>query len=146
MDRLEELIEKYFDGRTTCAEERAIRQAFAQGDDIPAGLEMYRPLFVGLDKVSASHGHAEDVKPSRRKIALRAPRLRYWAGGLAAGIALCLVLARFLPGSEGAESYVVINGKRYTDPALVQAKALEALDNVSYTDEELQHLLFPVQP
>lgn len=145
MDRLEELIEKYFDGRTTCAEERAIRQAFAQGD-IPAGLEMYRPLFVGLDKVSASHGHAEDVKPSQRKIALRAPRLRYWVGGLAAGIALCLVLARFLPGSEEAESYVVINGKRYTDPALVQAKALEALDNVSYTDEELQHLLFPVQP
>ena len=136
MDRLEELIEKYFDGRTTCAEERAIRQAFAQ-DDIPAGLEMYRPLFVGLDKA---------VKPSRRKIALRSPRLRYWAGGLAAGIALCLVLARFLPGSEEAESYVVINGKRYTDPALVQAKALEALDNVSYTDEELQHLLFPVQP
>lgn len=145
MDRLEELIEKYFDGRTTCAEERAIRQAFAQGD-IPAGLEMYRPLFVGLDKASASHGHAEDVTPSRRKIALRAPRLRYWTGGLAAGIALCLVLARFLPGSEEAESYVVINGKRYTDPALVQAKALEALDNVSYTDEELQHLLFPVQP
>ena len=145
MDRLEELIEKYFDGRTTCAEERAIRQAFAQGD-IPAGLEMYRPLFVGLDKVSVSHGHAEDVTPSRRKIALRAPRLRYWTGGLAAGIALCFVLARFLPGSEEAESYVVINGKRYTDPALVQAKALEALDNVSYTDEELQHLLFPVQP
>ena len=139
MDRLDELIEKYFDGQTTCAEERAIRHAFAQGS-VPAHLEVYRPLFAGLDKLAESHAHAEDVKPTRRKIGLR-----YWAGGIAAGLALCLVLAKFLPG-DTAESYVIIDGKRYTDPALVQAKAREALDNVSYTDEELHSLLFPLEP
>lgn len=146
MDRLEELIEKYFDGRTNCAEERAIRQAFLQGNDLPAGLEVYRPLFVGLDKVSASRAHTEGVKPARRKIGLRISRFRYWAGGVAAGLILCLVLAKLLPGSGSTESYVVIDGKRYTDPALVQAKALEALNNVSYTDEELYSLLFPLEP
>ena len=139
MDRLDELIEKYFDGQTTCAEERLIRQAFAQGP-VPAHLEVYRPLFIGLDKLSESHAHAEEVKPTRRRISLR-----YWAGGIAAGLALCLVLANFLPG-DTVESYVIINGKRYTDPALVQAKAREALDNVSYTDEELHSLLFPLEP
>ena len=139
MDRLDELIEKYFDGQTTCAEERAIRHAFAQGP-VPAHLEVYRPLFAGLDKLSESHAHAEEVKPVRRKISLR-----YWAGGIAAGLALCLILAKFLPG-DTAESYVIINGKRYTDPALVQAKAREALDNVGYTDEELHSLLFPLEP
>ena len=104
-----------------------------------------RPLFIGLDKLSKSHAHAEDEKPTRRRIGLRSPRLRYWAGGIAAGLALCLVLAKLLPG-DTAESYVIINGKRYTDPALVQVKAREALDNVSYTDEELQNLLFPLKP
>ena len=144
MDRLDELIEKYFDGQTTCAEERLIRQAFAQGS-VPNHLEVYRPLFAGLDRLAESHTHAEEVKPTRRRIGLRSPRLRYWAGGIAAGLALCLVLAKFLPG-DTAESYVIINGKRYTDPALVQAKAREALDNVSYTDEELHNLLFPLEP
>ena len=139
MDRLDELIEKYFDGQTTCAEERLIRQAFAQGS-VPNHLEVYRPLFAGLDRLAESHAHAEEVKPTRRRISLR-----YWAGGIAAGLALSLVLAKFLPG-DTAESYVIINGKRYTDPALVQAKAREALDNVSYTDEELHSLLFPFEP
>lgn len=139
MDRLDELIEKYFDGQTTCAEERAIRHAFAQGP-VPAHLEVYRPLFAGLDKLSESHAHTEEVKPARRKI-----NLRYWTGGIAAGLALCLILAKLLPG-DTAESYVIIDGKRYTDPALVQAKAREALDNVSYTDEELHSLLFPLEP
>lgn len=139
MDRLDELIEKYFDGQTTCAEERLIRQAFAQGS-VPNHLEVYRPLFAGLDRLAESHAHAEEVKPTRRRISLR-----YWAGGIAAGLALSLVLAKFLPG-DTAESYVIINGKRYTDPALVQAKAREALNNVSYTDEELHSLLFPLEP
>ena len=144
MDRLDELINRYFDGQTTCAEERLIRQAFAKGP-VPAHLEMYRPLFIGLDKLSESHAHAEGMKPSRRRIGLRSPRLRYWAGGVAAGLALYLVLTRILPGGT-AESYVVIDGKRYTDPMLVQAKAHEALGNVSYTDEELSNLLFSLEP
>ena len=144
MDRLDELIKKYFDGQTTCAEERLIRQAFAKGP-VPAHLEMYRPLFIGLDKLSESHAHAEDMKPSRRRIGLRSPRLRYWAGGIAAGLSLCLVLTKLLSG-DTAESYVIIDGKRYTDPALVQAKAREALENVSYTDEELSSLLFTLEP
>ena len=144
MDRLDELIGKYFDGQTTCAEEQLIRQAFAQGS-VPAHLEVYRPLFAGLDKLSGNRVHAGDAKPERRKARLHAPCLRYWAGGIAAGIALCLVLTRFLSGGT-AESYVVVNGTRYTDPELVQAKALEALDNVSYTDEELHFLLLPLKP
>lgn len=145
MDRLDELIEKYFDGQTTCAEERAIRHAFAQGP-VPAHLEVYRPLFAGLDKVSTRQGHAEDLTPPRRKIAPHSSRFRHWAGTIAAGLALCLVLARLLTVNEESGNYVIIDGKRYTDPSLVQAKAREALDNVSYTDEELNLLLFPLQP
>ena len=145
MDKTEELLEKYFDGRTTCAEEHDLRQAFIQGN-IPEHLEVYRPLFAGLDKVSTRQGHAEDLTPPRRKIALHSSRFRHWAGTIAAGLALCLVLARLLTVNEESENYVIIDGKRYTEPTLVQAKAREALDNVSYTDEELSLLLFPLQP
>lgn len=145
MDTVEELVEKYFDGRTTCAEEHALRQAFIQ-NNIPEHLKVYRPFFVGLDKVLTRQGDTEKLTPPRRKIVQHSSRFRYWAGSIAAGLALCLVLARLLSANEDAESYVIIDGKRYTDPTLVQAKAREALENVSYTDEELNLLLFPLQP
>ena len=132
--KIEELVEKYFNGQTTCTEERALRRTFAKGK-VPKHLEVYRPLFAYIDKEAESHAHA-----------ITRPKLVYWAGGLAAGLALCLVLARFLPRTGEAENYVIINGERYTAPALVQAKAREALHNVGYTDEELSQLLFPCNP
>lgn len=143
--KIEELVEKYFDGQTTCAEERALRRTFAKGK-VPKHLEVYRPLFAYIDKEAESHAQVQGLRPTRRRRAIHRPRLVYWAGGLAAGLALCLALARFLPRTEEAENYVIINGERYTAPALVQAKAREALHNVGYTDEELSQLLFPCNP
>ena len=45
-------------------------------------------------------------------------------------------------GGVAAANYVVIDGQRYTDEKLVEAKALEALQNASFTDEDLSNLLF----
>lgn len=143
MKEMEVLIEKYFDGATTCEEERTLRRFFATGQ-VPPHLEIYRPLFAYLDQEAEKHRHAEPAIHTRRK-----PNLRFilrLAGSIAAGILLCLGLVRLLPFNNQAENFVVIDGQRYTDPALVQAKAQEALLNVSYTDEELNQLLFPLEP
>ena len=48
-----------------------------------------------------------------------------------------------LPSNETASNYVIIDGKYYDDPRLVQAKALEALDNVSFTNDELKDNIIP---
>ena len=45
--KIDELLDKYFEGGTSCEEEREIRRFFAQ-EEIPGHLEMYRPLFTYL--------------------------------------------------------------------------------------------------
>ncbi|WP_422860224.1 hypothetical protein ACOKFD_04925 [Flagellimonas sp. S174] len=44
LDRIEELLEKYFEATSTIAEEEALKQYFSQ-DNIEPHLEQYRPMF-----------------------------------------------------------------------------------------------------
>ena len=70
-------------------------------------------------------------------------RTFYAVSGIAAGLLLLLGVAKIIfPLSGVPENYVVIDGQRYTDEKLVEAKALEALQNASFTDEDLSNLLF----
>lgn len=46
---IEELLNKYFDGDTTCEEERELRRFFTQ-ETVPEHLKEYSPLFAFLDK------------------------------------------------------------------------------------------------
>lgn len=48
MTEIDKLIEKYFDGNTSCEEERALRRFFTH-EEVPPRLAIYRPLFVYLD-------------------------------------------------------------------------------------------------
>ena len=45
MKDIETLINKYFEGETTCEEERRLRRFFAEGL-VPEHLEVYRPMFA----------------------------------------------------------------------------------------------------
>ena len=44
LDKVEKLVEKYFDATTTVAEEESLRDYFSR-EDIPAHLEQYAPMF-----------------------------------------------------------------------------------------------------
>ena len=43
MKDIETLLNKYFEGETTCEEERRLRRFFAEGL-VPEHLEVYRPI------------------------------------------------------------------------------------------------------
>lgn len=45
MDNIEQLLERYFEGRTSTEEERTLRRFFTSGD-VPENLKMYQPLFA----------------------------------------------------------------------------------------------------
>lgn len=45
MKDIETLLNKYFEGETTCEEERRLRRFFAEGL-VPEHLEVYRPMFA----------------------------------------------------------------------------------------------------
>ena len=47
--KIEELIDRYFEGQTSCDEERELRRFFTQ-ENIPESLQVYRPLFAWIRK------------------------------------------------------------------------------------------------
>ena len=143
MTEIDKLIEKYFDGNTSCKEERALRRFFTH-EEVPPRLAIYRPLFFFFFQESEKHRHGKEITRTRRKTPLRS--ILRMAGSIAAGILLCVGASRLLIPTSHAENFVIIDGKRYTDPALVQAKAREALHNVGFSQEELNDLLFSTEP
>ena len=140
--KIDELLDKYFEGGTSCEEEREIRRFFAQ-EEIPGHLEMYRPLFTYLaqERKTGQETNGNIIPPERKK-GIRLHRLFRTLGGIAAGVLLLTGIAHIVSVSYSPENYVIIDGKRYTDDKLVQAKALEALQNAGFTDEDLSNLLF----
>lgn len=51
-ERIERLLERYFDAQTTEAEERELRDYFRYVDEIPASLRYARTMFGGLDALA----------------------------------------------------------------------------------------------
>lgn len=110
------------------------------------------PLFAYLNREATSMAEPTEEKsvttesakevPAQRKPS-RLYRTFYAVSGIAAGLLLLFGVAKIIfPLSGVPENYVVIDGQRYTDEKLVEAKALEALQNASFTDEDLSNLLF----
>ena len=48
--KIEELLNKYFEGLTTCEEERRLRHYFTREKNLPHEWEIYRPLFTCLEE------------------------------------------------------------------------------------------------
>ena len=70
----------------------------------------------------------------------------YWyAASAVALVILCVtgIHSRLQYSEERSGNYVIINGERYNDPKLVQTKAIEALQIVGFSDEELHSQIIP---
>lgn len=137
---IEELLNKYFEGETTCEEERQLRQYFAEGM-VPEHLEVYRPMFAFFNKKKQEH-NATTPEPSMRITSFRR-RLIYSLSGLAAGLLIILAIAgitRYL--NPTPENYVIIDGKCYTNAELVHEEALAAFQEVRLSEEEVFATLF----
>ena len=142
-----ELLENYFDGQTTCEEERELRRFFAS-DQVPEHLEVYRPLFacIAQEVETFRQTQKEESTPAKQPEATSKPtrlyRLYYLTTGIAATLLLCIGIAGLMPHiTPSRTSYAIIDGHYCDDPKLVQAKALEALQNVGFTDEELKETI-----
>ena len=136
--KIEELIDRYFEGQTSCEEERELRSFFTQ-ENVPESLQVYRPLLVCLDQEAKAFRQesAPVKKPSFRR------RFIYTAGGIAAGILLVIGIAgtqRYLHPTP--ENYVIIDGKQYTDANLVHEQALAAFRDMRTTEDEVLDLMF----
>lgn len=139
MKDIEELLNNYFEGETTCEEERELCHFFTQGI-VPEHLQIYRPMFAFIDAENTLY-HQSTVKTRKKKSIRRV--ISYSLGGIAAGLLLLLGISgvcHYLPMTP--DNYVIIDGKRYTDTELVHEQALSAFQDVRLSEEEVFATLF----
>jgi hypothetical protein len=116
---MEELVERFLDGRTTNAEERELYNFFA-GGEVPAHLEPYRKMFVWYDGGLAGE---EAVLP----MAVPRPRRRFVKAAAAAATAMAAMISVVMLHEPAAaetyiERYMIRDGVVITDPEIVAAE------------------------
>lgn len=151
MKDIETLLNKYFEGETTCEEERKLRRFFAEGL-VPEHLEVYRPMFAffeaaqdELPEISGPCNAAEmpELAIFEKKTKTVRQYLTYSLGAAAAALLLLLGISgiyRHL--SPAPANYVIIDGKEYTDAHLIREQAMAAFQDVSLSEEEIFATLF----
>lgn len=102
--KIDELLDKYFEGETSCEEERELRRFFTE-EEVPEHLQMYRPLFAYLNREATSMAEPTEEKsvttesakevPAQRKPS-RLYRTFYAVSGIAAGLLLLFGVAKII--------------------------------------------------
>lgn len=146
---IEELLNKYFEGETTCDEENQICQYFMK-EAIPEHLLIYKPLFAFFDEEKKlfreENTSVIQLVPVNRYFNNKSHRklIVYALSGLAACALLTIGIFTFErnSASQAPDNYVVVNGKCITDKAMVKAYAEASLSEVSTSKEEIFSELF----
>lgn len=131
--RIEELLERYFEGETSAAEEKQIRAFFAS-DEVPEHLVVYQPLFAYFDEEIERGAVSVPLRPKNRKRSVF-----YILSGVAACVLALLSITRLLYPADPcfcSDNYVVVNGRCYTDIHKVRSLAFEALQEVAVPAED----------
>lgn len=106
--KIKALLDRYFDGATSLAEERELQRFFAKGS-VPTALKPYSALFAFFAGEKAVTCPAQAGGGST----LRLRRWRTAAAAIAATVALLLTLKVLTPPQDRYTHYV--NGKRMYD-------------------------------
>lgn len=91
---IEELLERYFEGETSAAEEKQIRAFFASGE-VPEHLAAYAPLFAYFDEEIERDAEAQvgepDLDPEPVSVPFRSANRKRAALYLFSGVAACVL-------------------------------------------------------
>lgn len=133
---IKQLLDKYLDGETSSAEERALRGYFTnKGNNIPEEWMPYRALFTYIAEERADEGEtAETIDINVNKAGKSHRRGWIYAAATAAAAILIAVVMISLPRSN--DNYAVIDGKVYTNKKVVEDEALKALQMVSSDNDD----------
>lgn len=128
------LAAKYFNGETTLAEEKILRDFFGFCRDVPEDLQACRALFAHHTATSAETSHlklALHTEPS--PVASRIGPLYRWmiAAGVAAAV-LGVILVQVIPTHTNHSDFLCyVNGVRITDRQEAMEYSRQTFDKVS---------------
>ncbi len=123
--RIKDLLDQYFEGNTSVAEETELREFFNNEEQIPAELEYGRALFSFLkEEKIITHKKAINSKKPRYRVLL-------YISGIAASLFLGIFLTFMNTEPENEIIYAYINGKPITDKNIAAKYSKQALLAVS---------------
>lgn len=138
IERAERLIDKFFDGETTLAEEKWLYRQLSRRD-LPEHLRRYRPMFAAFGSLPADNERkAQIVSVFRRAVRATAVVLM-----LLAGITFYSdyheerMLARLYGGS-----YVIENGKRIDDLSRIRSNIESTIEDAERIEAKINGAKF----
>ena len=138
MERINKLLDNYFKGESTLAEEVELKQYFATGTIAPEHTP-YSALFQAFGQELQQ----QYTIPVMKVLPKQATGKRMWVKVLVySGIAASLVLAVWIQRPRQEEDYAIIRGRRIDNPEYAQRYAEKKLNAVN---EMLQHRLKPLR-
>lgn len=133
---IKQLLDKYLDGETSSAEERALRGYFTnKGNNIPEEWMPYRALFTYIAEERSDEGETAETIDINVNKAVKAHR-RGWIYAAATAAAAILIAVVMISLPRQNDNYAVIDGKVYTNKKVVEDEALKALQMVSSDNDD----------
>ena len=138
MERINKLLDNYFKGETTLAEEAELKQYFATGTIAPE----HKP-YSALFQAFGQELQQEYAVPVTKVLPMQTTGRRTWVKALFySGIAASLVLAVWIQRPRQEADYAIIRGRRIDNPEYAQRYAEKKLNDVN---EMIQHRLKPLR-
>lgn len=142
----EVLIERFFEGQTSNAEEQYLYDFFA-GADIPAHLLPYKPVFAYFDAGLQAECEGQTAPVHRISDKKKSAYTKWMLLGTAAAAVLLafLLLNLFSIGEKSFDpyegSFIIRNGVRITDPEVIRPELEATIQYVMQQQEEAKQLV-----
>jgi hypothetical protein len=118
MNRIDDLLNRYFEGLSTLEEEKALKTYFLV-DSVNPEHEIYSPLFAAFaaeKEIKAPDAILPVAKRDAKKMPLIRPAIRLVLSGVAAALLLLFALHTTGKSRDKEAVVVILNGQRMTDP------------------------------
>ena len=127
MEMMNELLEKYFRGETSLAEEKELKQYYSSGKVAPEH-EIYRALFDVFNEEKTEKA----VSPLKKVIPGQKIVKRIWFRTFAfTGIAATIALILWVKLPQETDNYAFIGGNRIENTEFAQQYTLKKLNHVN---------------
>jgi hypothetical protein len=153
---MKNLIEKYFNGETTCEEEALIRDYFQQGN-IAKDLQQFTLYFHGFSllkkqlKTPLSDSHHTNFIAISSKTMKTAKQIRrreqkwFRISAAVVGTAAIIFITFILLRPTKTQCYVLIDGKKHTDKTLVMNTFYQSIENIRIDKNEFDEIFQDVK-
>ncbi|MEI6554854.1 MAG: hypothetical protein WCL70_04645 [Paludibacter sp.] len=127
MEKINELLEKYFHGETTLAEENELKQYF-RSENVSEKHALYQPLFAAFDeelKVLPQKPLAEIIPELKRHRSIWIQAFAY------TGVAATIAIVFWFQRPNQSQNFAVVSGNQIQDTEFAQKYAEKKLNKVN---------------